>query len=316
MKKFGILFIFLLSFHSPVRAMMLAPVEQEQSRGAKLLRPQSQINETVCSIAQDVYQTINRNWTYVQPQTTISVNSPFWEAKWLDGKGFLEGQEKTARFATLVLKTKPERIIEALDDLINKPAVVECTTAVTTAKIFCMKALLGEQRFKGYAKAFYFLLGKKEGWTTDQFFHELPLQFLQRMNGDAVPGSVAYITNLQSYRVIKPNGNSMGFNVICLNNDRYISFGRIFKDGPQPLEAIEQYDLERFCDHKDVEQEHEEHIRICQNLKKKPTLFSKARYIDQKEYFDFYWIFDAQKVNDFFESNEVILEEASNINDA
>lgn len=293
--------------------MMLSPVEQERRKEAKLLRQEKKpiksltTPDVVSSISQDVYQKINKNWTYVPPHTEMNVASAFWEPKWLDGTGLVGGKEVKVRGASLILKTSPENIIEALDDLINKPATVECTIALDTVKIFCMKALLGKKVLQQYAISLYDLLSRTEGYSTAQFFHELPFQFITQLNGPPIPGSIAYITNVPAYADVKPNGNSRGFNAICVSKNQYISFGKIFKNGAQPLEEIEKYDLEKFCAPEGVEQFREEHQRISQLIRENKGLFEEMRRKEQEEHYNFYWIFDAQKLRHVLETCEVHL---------
>ena len=300
MKKFIALSIFLLSFHTSVSAMELEIEDKNHIL-------QQKINTIVGSTAQQTYEKINTNWTYVAPNDEMSIDSKFWHATWIKGDGFLLGEKQQINLPTVILKTTPENIFEALEDLINKPASLECTIALTTAKIFCMKKILGDDWFKLYATHFYQLLDSTEGWSTDQFFHELPLQFIAQVEGKPKPGSLTYITNLSCYGKYKPNGNGRGSNVFCVGDNQYIGFSGMYSNGPQTLEVIEEQDLKLLCDTQDVERGHIAHTDICKSLIESKGLFQHLRREEQVQDYNFHWIFLAQEFIDFMNTGNINL---------
>ncbi|MBA3814433.1 MAG: hypothetical protein H0X26_08130 [Alphaproteobacteria bacterium] len=315
MKNFVFLFACLLIAQSPASAM-LSTLRQEENIETiravqqKINAVQQGINKKVCASASNTYQKINNNWNYVAPNDKMSIDSPFWEAKWIVAETLVSGVKQRTSAPTLILKTSPDTIVEALEDLINKPAALECTIALTTAKIFSMKEILdelGEDIFKGYTTHFYQMLRKTKGWTTDQFFHELPEQFLRTRGGKEIPGSICYITNLGCYRDFKPTGNAAGSNVFCTGENQYMGFSGIYKNGPKSLEIIEKQDLELFCSLKDVQKNPEEHQAMCQKLKETEGLFETLRRAEQAEYCNFHIIFDAKKFIQFQNTWEIIL---------
>lgn len=309
MKKCIALSIFLLSFHTSLSAMMLNPVVEQERKNHKRQRAQERTDNIVCPTAKYVCKKINKdkNWTYPPAGKKIYIESPYWEAKWIISTVMISGEIKKSKCPTLILKTSPDQIIEAMDDLINKPALLECTIARNTAQIFCMKNIMGSLAFKKYATHFYKMLGETEGWSTDQFFHELPEQFLTKVNGKERPGSMAYITNLPCYGRFKPNGNGRGSNVFCVGDNKYVGFSGIYKNGPQSLEVIEAQDFEFLCDTQDVERDHEEHSNICKPLIENKGLFELFRREEQEKNCNFHWIFDAEKFKNYKQTGGIDL---------
>lgn len=310
MKKFIALSIFLLSFQSPLSAMMRSPHFDNEIKEAKILRAQQKIDRVVCETVPEVYEKINANWTYVTPNANMSVTSTFWKPTWFEATSLSSGEKIKTRVPTLIFQSSEHSIkdlTEALDDLINKPVSTECTIALTTAKIFCMKNIMGNKEFKEYATNFYNLLDSTEGWSTNQFFHELPLQFMTQVEGNAVPGSISYITNLSCYGEFKPNGNARGSNVFCVNECKYLGFSSMYRNGPQPLEAIEQQDYELLCDRLDVERDYESHEEICKELQKIEGLFEALRRKEQTENYNFHFIFDGQKIKEYRKTAQIDL---------
>lgn len=200
----------------------------------------------------------------------MSTESTMWDPQWIDGLSLIEGRKEKTRVPTLVLKTSPENLISALEDLIAKPAVVECTIALTTAKIFCLREILGEEHFNFYATCFYKLLARREDWTVEQFFHELPLQFLTTVVGKVIPGSITYITNIPVYPHFKPNGNARGENVFCTARNEYLGFSTM---GPQPMDVLEDEALQAFITEEDVERDLSQFREITQIFNTDPEKF-------------------------------------------
>lgn len=308
MKKFVLFFAVLLLAQSPAFAMLSTLRQEAEIENVHTL--QKKINDKVCVRAQEVYEKINKNWTYVPSRGKMSTDSKFWEATWIRGEAIISGEKQEVNLPTLILKTSPDNITEALDDLINKPASLECTIALTTAKIFCMKDILEEMKkggFKVYANSFHKALSATEGWTTDQFFHELPLQFTTQVNGNTKPGSIGYISNVPFYEDFKPNGNGRGSNVFCVKDNECIGFCDLYKKGPQSLEVIEKQDFELFCNTQDVERDHEEHGELCQMFRKEEGLFERFRREEQRINYNFHVIFDAQKFIELMNTGKIYL---------
>ena len=313
MKIFSLLFTVSVLFlsHSPASAMLSTLRQEEKIETVRNV--QKKINEKVNETALKTYQKINSNWTYVKPNEEMSVDSPYWEAKWIMGESY-EGKKQKTRIPTLVLKTSPDKIEEALEDLINKPASLECTIALNTAKLFCIKEILnefGKNTFTGFSTIFYNLLDETEGWSIEQFFHELPEQFLTRVEGKEIPGSICYITNIPDYGYYKPNGNGRGSNVFCMKNNQYLGFSSIYKKGPQSLETIVNQDRDLFLDTQDVERGQESHSILSKQLKETKGLFEELRQKEQKKNCNFHIIFDAKKFIGFQHSRKVLLMDGS-----
>ena len=267
---------------------------------------QDDVNAIVCASSQDTYQKINENWKYVAVDGILSTKSEYWEPKWINNNANTNGG--IGRSATLILKTDPKHIIEALVDLINKPASLECTIALTTTKILCLKEILGEEKLKDFATRFYSLITQSpriSNINIEGFFHELPLQFISTFEGNPIPGSIAYLTNLDKYTTIKPNGNARGLNVFCVNPDQYIAFDHIFENNPQSIVIIRQDQFESFCEESDVEHNKEAHTRLCTMFNTKSDMFFTLVKNQQEKNFNFYQFFDEAKINEFIEEGAV-----------
>lgn len=264
---------------------------------------QDNINAIVCASAQDSYLKINKNWKYVAADGILSTESEYWEAKWIQANA----NTNSGRIPTLILKN-PKHIIEALIDLINKPAYLECAIALTTAKLLCLKEIIGDDKFREYALKFHYILNftNLSSIESEEFFHELPLQFITQLSGTPIPGSIAYLTNIKQYRNFKPNGTGTGSNLFCVSSDEYMGFSKIYKDGPKPINVIEQQDFELFCKIDDVERFHEKHEILSENFKNNYDEFIEIRREQQIKDFNFYQIFNETKIKEF--TNEGAIE--------
>ncbi|MBX9786755.1 MAG: hypothetical protein K2Y08_05395 [Alphaproteobacteria bacterium] len=273
-----------------------------------VLETQSDINNVVSSTTKRVYAKINANWTYVPPGKgmKMSAESTMWDPLWIDGLTFVDGMKQEARVPTLVLKASPVNLIGALEDLIAKPASVECKIALTTAKIFCLREILGEEHFNLYTTCFYKLLATREDWTVEQFFHELPLQFLTTVKGKAIPGSITYITNILMYDVFKPHGNAQGENVFCTDQNEYLGFGTTYGMGPQPIETLEAEALRTFCTEEDLEGDINQFKRVTQKFDASPETFFQMRRITQDK-IDSYQFFNLEEINNFMKTQEIYI---------
>ncbi|MDP3533727.1 MAG: hypothetical protein Q8S31_10630 [Alphaproteobacteria bacterium] len=264
---------------------------------------QDDVNAIVCASAQDTYQKINENWKYVAADGILSTESEYWEAKWIQANA----NTNSGRVPTLILKSNPAHIVDALIDLINKPAALECAIALTTAKLLCLKEIMGEDKFKEYAFRFHHILNFTDlsNIESEEFFHELPLQFITPLSGTPIPGSIAYITNIKQYRDFKPNGTGTGSNLFCISSNEYMGFSQIYKDGAKPINVIEQQDFELFCKIDDVERLHKKHEILAENFKNNYDEFIEIRRKQQIKDFNFYQIFDETKIKEFTEEGAV-----------
>ncbi|MBS0186297.1 MAG: hypothetical protein JSS34_08220 [Proteobacteria bacterium] len=273
---------------------------KEEVVSAKSITPktQAEAKDIVISTTEKVYAQINRNWHYVPAGLNqMKTESAFWEPKWVNIEGISA--------PTLILQTSPETLMDALQDLIKKPALLECTIALTTVKIFCLRELFGPDQFNHYATEFFKILQDDLTFKTEDFFHELPNQFLTRVQGEsAIPGSITYITNLPNYASFKPQGNARGSNVVCTAPSQYLGFSAIYRTGPQSIVVIESQDLDLYCDPTDVERNHEEHARLSKIFKRTPSLFVESRRKAQQE-IDFYQFFDLEELQQFVEKGEI-----------
>lgn len=154
-------------------------LECEKEKVYTRLNTQQKINEQVTHTAKKVFQKINENWKYppaVDKDKKMSTKSPFWEPVWVEGKAQIGGAEAViTNIPTLRFKGDPSKLKEALEDLINKPAELECTIALRTVMIFSLYEILGPTFFVPYAK------NMREVFPKDDFFHELGRQFILKV---------------------------------------------------------------------------------------------------------------------------------------
>ena len=113
------------SAHPVIALMQNLDAEVTQQR-TYIERTQDEINDCVLSTAKQAYGFMNRNWVYAPPKEEMTTESPFWEPRVL----------KESNAPTLILKANPNQLVKAMDDLVTKPALLECSIAITTAKIF------------------------------------------------------------------------------------------------------------------------------------------------------------------------------------
>ena len=106
---------------------------------------QSHVNAVVDLTAEDTLSKINNIWSYADFKEEQTTTSKFWKTKKIRIKANVLGKSEERLFTTLVLTTSPAEIIDALEDLITKPAALECTIALTTVKLFCMKNVMGKR---------------------------------------------------------------------------------------------------------------------------------------------------------------------------
>jgi hypothetical protein len=187
-KNFIALAVFLLSFQSPVSAMMRSPIYERELQEGKdpnrsLKVHEKRIKAEVCAQAKaknhvavvtaqtaiEIYGKINHNWTYPQ-NGYLAVTSPYWEPKDVYETTLLEGKEHQAKGPTLILKCEPREIIVALEDLVNNFAALECTVASSAVKFFILKELLGAEDFTTCIVTFYNALKTAPGPSTEIFF--------------------------------------------------------------------------------------------------------------------------------------------------
>ena len=285
--------------------------EQPFSQAAcvSTLKTQADVNAIVARVAQETYGKINDNWTYVLSDagSEMTTDSTFWEPQYVKGMAMMGDKKVATKIPSLILKTSPEHLIEALEDLISKPAQLECTIALKTVQILCLKELLGKDLFTVFATAFYKVLGDHQNWTIEEFFHELPLQFLTPEEGSATFGSIFYITNIPQYAKFKPNGNSRGENVFCVNPDKFIGFGESYKKGPLALNEIQADLFNSFILENDVKQEDMTNFRkIIQLLTKNPEVCSHAFAQAQANY-NFYTFFNLKEIQSFLNTGEIYI---------
>ena len=303
MRKFFLLTIALLSTQFCAFAMLSKEADWEnerviQGKPKQAVLPtinsakekpltQEKINQIVCATAVKVFDKINKYWIYPEPKAECEVSSKYWKTT-----SFYD-QHNHVISPSLILR--PEyaipQLIEALDDLINNTAVLDCRLAQETVQLFCIKEILGEDDFRTYLTTYSDMIDKHKARDTYDFFKTFNSNFMETVHKKEIPGSIKYIANISEYALCKPHGSARGLNLFCVGNDQYIGFSEIYETGPQPLKKRIQEDFQFFCESTNVEKQADLHSSLCQSFEEEKekfiTLHSKAQN-------NFYLIFDVQ----------------------
>lgn len=298
--KFFFTFIVFLSFYFLVLASDMVFAMDQQSKLS-----QQEIQKRTIIAAKAVYQQINKNWTYLPAEEsfTPSTESSYWTPKWISTHTISNEKTAKANALTLVLNDPIENLSEALKDLVSKPAVLECTTALMTVKAYVLLALLGQEKFNAYAKAFYNGM-IQQNWSLDEFFFELPRQFLKSEEMPSpLSGSSTYILNISLYNVFKPHGNGIGSNLFCVGNDLYVGFSKMYQDDPKSLEDVEKQDYTLFCQKDDLSREKDEHTKLIKSWTNGFQDFQTLRRSEQTEYPC--ETFDEELLNDYLQTGTI-----------
>jgi len=257
--------------------------------GSRLLL-QKEINNICIEEGIKVYKKINKNWRYPPRNEKKSIKSRYWKII------PVKRGEKNSPLPTFVLKAKtyPMNIGDTLEDLISKPALVECNLALEITKLLCLRKILGPNVFEQYCAGYYKMQEKKK-WNVKLFFPGLSDNFLKTCTGESIPGSFAYQTNIRLYIIYK-NGSDQGVNLLVVGKKKYIGFEEnLFKKGPQSLSKIEEYLFHSFLKTDDVEKHPDEHAILCLSLRQKPEKFFVQRKEFQKSS-SLYQVFDAKLI--------------------
>jgi hypothetical protein len=152
------------------------------------------------------------------------------------------------------LNTDIKDIIPALDELINRPATLECAVALKVVQILSIRNIMGDINFIYYATDIFNRMQKMKERNKNfnhTFFMELPSMFYDRAGSLGI-GSFCYIKNMKEYPNFKPKGTARGYNMVCLGQDQFISFSEICKTGPKNKEEFINELHNSFLEEKDV----------------------------------------------------------------
>ncbi|MBY0293098.1 MAG: hypothetical protein K2W92_07425 [Alphaproteobacteria bacterium] len=212
-KKMFIAFIFTSFF---ITSVVNAMADDEQEN----------INNIIKRTAIETYSKINENWEYpsLNNNYVIKTESSMWTLE-IDKEGI----------EVPCLNTDIKDIIPALDELINRPATLECSVALKVVQINSIRNILGDINFIYYATDIFNRMKKMKEKDKDfnyTFFMELPSMFYDRCGSLGI-GSFCYIKNMKEYPHFKPKGTARGYNMICVGQDQFISFSEMCKTGPK-----------------------------------------------------------------------------------
>ncbi len=222
--------------------------DKPSKSGAFIKRTQAEADQVVIQVATRVYNKIAANWTHIDdaPDAKLSVSSHFWRPKTRKKLVDDNGRIVEISLPRIIFTGHLNEISEALDDLINNPATLNSKIALDTVLMHVSRELFGEDAFRLQSIEFSREVLKDAELTSDDYFHELPRQFLIEQQGiSAFPASISYITNLKQYRSFKPHGKAEGDDFFCVGPNQYLCFYPGNKK-QSPLEEIETYYLQQF----------------------------------------------------------------------
>jgi|GEM_PF-2762920 len=261
-----------------------------------LKRTQIETNNIVIDAAKEFFSGLTKNSRYPGQKENIETPSEYWHVTRKILTFWESGSKKETEIPILCLKNEHiHQINEALDDLLKRDNILECTTAMMVFKVFALRALIGRVGFKSQAKALYRVLENHSDLSPNDLISCLPEQFLTSFEGVPPSGSIGYVPNLPQYREFKPRGNSTGFNVVFFPDQSCISYGDPFKNGSVICSSVVNFLKNEFFKIDDVELKVNEHTKKCEILGKN-DLFEKLQLLEQKKHE--YMYFDINKINE------------------
>ena len=184
-------------------------------------------NSEVADRAFKIFQGINTagNWRYptLQEDGTLeelTVDSEHWRVNFKDIQeiGKVPYLEKIDCVTGDIMS--PISLGDAFEDLLNKPAVTECTMTQTVVITMCAGTILDPHlaRLDG--------VGKKPVLSAPMGDNDVNIfsLFTKKgtpfsLEGHAPLGSFGYITNIDHYHSFQPHGLAAGFNVACVGRN-------------------------------------------------------------------------------------------------
>lgn len=238
----------------------------------KKIKNQKTVDYIVAETAKQVYKKINSNWTYPEHFGGFSTESDYFDTVKIKVGNYKIGMLK---------RTKKEGTYkEAIQDLINKPAKLECLTASAVATIASYISILGEVNFEKVVKYYDAKIAPKFNVSPDEKFFTLRRLFIQTkdLSKECPKGHIWGFSNVHNYFDFKPNGYSSNHNVICVGKDKYYGFSpEFFKNGPRSEKKISLMLREKFVSDKGVLQNRKkEHARLARRYKKNYKAFRSS----------------------------------------
>ena len=184
-------------------------------------------NPEAAAIALATFQRINTagNWCYPNLQEDgtleeLTVSSKHWRVNFQD----IQGIRKVPYLEKIDCVTGDimSRISlgDAFEDLLNKPAVIECTMTQAVVIAMCANKILDPHLARLDS------VGKKPVLSAPMGENEVNIfsLFTKKstpfsLEGNAPLGSFGYITNIDHYHSFQPHGLAAGFNVACVGRN-------------------------------------------------------------------------------------------------
>ena len=168
--------VLLLSVSAPCKASLPndAPEDAVRQKVEFVFAGDGKFRRDITPTVIGVFSVINQNWRYAEPNETISTESRFWTTKYIEANAETAAANvaKVVKVPTLVMQCKPEQILEALDDLIDSKAKLECTIATKTSEIFVLRTILGEDLFRTFVVGFHTVTLSQANWSLEGFFND------------------------------------------------------------------------------------------------------------------------------------------------
>lgn len=253
---------------------------------------QDQVDEIVSIKANEIYDLINSNWSYLQNLDDLNTASVFWTPT------FSKPSIHSKSYPTLKLNNTQCDIIQAFRDLPTKPARLECTITIKLVKILCLLELLGEDKFNEWLQILPTTTGRH--YSDPLFFHVIPDRFFSVKNEG--PGFY-YVVNHKAYTTIKPAGIGCGYNGFLFQDQQFISFDPIHFKETKSIKETQHILFEDIMSDENVEKNN-----LHQMLKNQYTGddgFTKFRLncLEEQQHSQPIWKFSADKINAFIENN-------------
>lgn len=204
--------------------------------------------------ATSVFKKINENWQYVSNSTAISSKLPeSWKAQKVNtGKDVIS--------ALIWRNDKQLNLVSAIHEIINYKMECECANAARIARLAIICSVLGKEGTNRW-------LLKNINSTLDfNLFQNLSWAFAEKTDNFEQTGIyLVPFVNIKEYKVYKPDGSDACFNLIRLNNGKFIGFASIFRKGEKSFDEVEKFTYECFISSMDVEssliEKHKQYVK-------------------------------------------------------
>jgi hypothetical protein len=226
----------------------------------------------------DLYNRINKNWTYKDPNNgeEWSIDSKEWTiqpihkyAKMLPGFQY-QGENSVEAF------------MKALKKLPDTKTALECMRAMQIVQILTFWEVVGDECFKNLLKITSSDFTIFNGFNTPGYLITLamhmnvmegPFEGTQKKVGD-----FHYLHNIQDYFTFIKGGFNQGHNLVCVGDNKYMGFGDIFTKGPLSQEEIYDDFYLELQKHEKFLKKYKDKEEFLKELKKNKLSYTRFKY--------------------------------------